>query len=304
MKMGFVTALLGEYNFEQVIDTAGRLGYECVEIACWPGGAAERRYAGVSHIDVDSLDDAKIAYIKNYCKERGVEISSLAFYPNNLDGDLEKREFNISHLKKVIKASARLGVNMVTTFIGRDQYKSVEDNMEIFKQVWPPIIKFAEENGVRVGIENCPMLFDHNQWPGGWNLASTPKIWREMFKVIDSDYFGLNYDPSHLVIQMMDPIAPIWEFRKKIIHVHFKDTKIYREKLNDIGSFAAPNDYMAPKLPGLGDINWGDFVAALNDIGFDGYACIEVEDRAFEVNTGAKLKSLELSKRYLEQFVI
>jgi sugar phosphate isomerase/epimerase len=220
-----------------------------------------------------------------------------------MDADLTKREFNINHLKKVITASNKLGVNMVTTFVGRDQTKSVEENLELFKSIWPEIIHFAEEKKVRIAIENCPMLFDHNQWPGGQNLATTPKIWRELFKIIPSDYFGINYDPSHFVWQMMDYIKPLYEFKDKIFHVHFKDIKLNLDKLNQVGTMAYPLEYMAPKIPGLGDVNWGKYVSALTDIGYNGPACIEVEDRAFEGSREQILKSLQISRKYISQFM-
>ena len=199
MKLGFVSAILDQSSFEEVIDTAAELGYDCVELACWPRGKAERRYAGVSHLDIEDLDDSKISYIKDYCAKRKVEISSLAYYPNAMDSDADRRASAIGHLKKLIAAAGRLGIGMVTTFTGRDQTKSVEENMELFKEIWPPVIKLAEDYKVKVAIENCPMLFGYDQWPGGQNLATTPKIWRQLFQIIDSGYFGLNYDPSHFV---------------------------------------------------------------------------------------------------------
>ena len=304
MKLGFVSAILDGWNFEETIDVASQLGFGCVEVACWPRGKAERRYAGVSHIDVDDLSDEKAASILDYCAKKSVEISALAFYPNTMDGDLVKRAASIEHLMKVIAASAKLGVNRVTTFVGRDQNKTMEENMDLFKTIWPPILRFAEQKGVKVAIENCPMLFGREQWPGGQNLATTPRIWREMFEIIPSDYFGLNYDPSHFVWQMMDYTRPLYEFKDRIFHVHFKDIKLYPDKLNDVGSMAYPLEYMSPKLPGLGDVDWGSFVSALNDIGYDGFACIEVEDRAFEGSREKILDSLRLSKKYMEQFVV
>jgi len=304
MKLGFVSAILDGWTFEEMIDTASEMGYACVEVACWPCGKAERRYAGVSHINVDELTDEKAAYIKDYCSRKNVEISSLAFYPNTMDGNLEKRAAAVEHLKKVICASAKLGVNMVTTFIGRDQTKSVEENLEILKEVWPPIIALAEEKGVKIGIENCPMLFGNDQWPGGQNLMTTPVIWRKVFELLPSDNLGINYDPSHFVWQMIDYIKPLYEFKDKIFHVHYKDIKLYPDKLRECGVMAYPLDYMSPKLPGLGDVDWGKYVSALTDIGYDGYTCVEVEDRAFEGSREKVLDSLRLSKRYMEQFVI
>ncbi len=304
MKLGLVSAILEQYDFEKMIDTISDIGFACVEVACWPCGKAERRYAGVSHINVDEVDDEKAAYILDYCSKKGVEISSLAFYPNTMDGDLEKRAANVEHLKKVICASAKLGVNMVTTFIGRDQTKSVEENLELVKEVWPPIIALAEEKGVKIAIENCPMLFGRDQWPGGQNLMTTPAIWERVFEILPSDNLGINYDPSHFVWQMIDYIKPLYTFKDKIFHVHYKDIKVYRDKLNEVGIMAYPLEFMSPKLPGLGDVDWGKYVSALTDIGYNGYTCIEVEDKAFESCEEDVLKSLRLSKHYMENFVI
>lgn len=304
MKLGVVSAIYDGFTFEEMIDDISKNGCSCVEVACWPQGKAERRYAGVSHIDVENTSADYIKYVKDYCSKKGVEISSLAFYPNTMDGDLIKRQVNIDHLLKVINMSALLGVNMVTTFIGRDQNKSVEENLEIFKEVWPPIIKFAEEKGVKVAIENCPMLFGRDQWPGGQNLFTTPALWRKMFEIIPSDYFGINYDPSHFIWQQIDYIKPLYEFKDKIFHIHCKDIKVYEDKLNDVGIMAYPLEYMSPKLPGLGDVNWGKYISALTDIGYDSFVCIEVEDKAFESSREKILDSVTLSCRYLRQFVI
>lgn len=306
MKLGFVSAILDQSNYEEMMDIAGEMGFACVEVACWPQGKAERRYAGVSHIDVDRVlsDDAYAEHILTYAKEKGVEISSLAFYPNTMDGDLEKRAGAVEHLETVIAASAKLGVNMVTTFIGRDQSKTVEENLELVKEIWPPILCLAEEKGVRIAIENCPMLFGPDQWPGGQNLMTTPANWKKIFDILPSDNLGINYDPSHFVWQMIDYIKPIYEFKDKIFHVHYKDIKIYPDRLNQVGIMAYPLEFMSPKIPGYGDVDWGKYVSALTDIGYDGCTCIEVEDKFFEGTKEKVLDSLRLSKRYMEQFVI
>lgn len=304
MKLGFVSAILDNDTFEKMIDFASVHGFECVEVACWPKGKAERRYAGVSHIDVSDLDDDKVAYIKNYCKDKNVEISSLAYYPNTMDPDLEKRAVYIEHLHKLIDASAKLGVNMVTTFIGRDPKKTVSQNLELVKEIWPSIVKHAEEQKVRIAIENCPMLFTEDEWPGGQNIMTSPANWRKVFEILDSEYVGINYDPSHFVWQQIDYIRPIYEFRDKIFHVHYKDIKVYKDKLDDVGIMGTPLEYMSPKLPGLGDVDWGKYVSALTDIKYAGNTCIEIEDKAFEGNEEGVQKSLLLSQRYLKQFVI
>lgn len=305
MKLGFVSAILDQSNYEEMMDTAAELGFQCVEVACWPQGKAERRYAGVSHIDAERVleDDLYAKHIIDYSREKGVEISSLAYYPNTMDANPAKRAAAIEHLKNLIKASAKLGVGMVTTFIGRDQNKTVEENLELVKEIWPPIIKVAEENDVRIGIENCPMLFGPDQWPGGQNLMTTPAIWKKVFEILPSENLGINYDPSHFVWQMIDYIKPIYEFKDKIFHVHYKDIKVFEDRLNQVGIMAYPLEFMSPKLPGLGDVDWGKYVSALTDIGYDGYTCIEVEDKAFEGSKEKVLDSLKLSKRYMEQFV-
>ena len=304
MKLGIVSAIYEGFTFEEAVENAVSNGCKCMEVACWPQGKAERRYAGVSHIDVGNTSSDYIAYIKDFCAEKGIEISSLAFYPNTMDGNIEKRNGAIEHLKKVINMSALLGVNTVTTFIGRDQTKTVEENLELFKEIWPPIIKFAEQKGVKVAIENCPMLFGAEQWPGGQNLFTTPALWRKMFELLPSDNFGINYDPSHFIWQQIDYIKPLYEFKDKIFHVHFKDIKLYPDRLNDVGIMGYPLDYMSPKLPGLGDVDWGKFVSALTDIGYNGYSCIEVEDKAFESSKERIADSVALSCHYMRQFVI
>ncbi|HIW43310.1 MAG TPA: sugar phosphate isomerase/epimerase [Candidatus Mediterraneibacter vanvlietii] len=306
MMLGLVSAIADTMNYEEMIDFVAESGLECVEVACWPAGKTERRYAGVTHINVDAVleDDAYAEHILSYAAERNVKISSLAYYPNTMDSDLQKREAAIKHLRKLICASAKLGVNMVTTFIGRDQTKNVEENLELVREIWPPIVTLAEEQSVKIAIENCPMLFDSDQWPGGQNLMTTPDIWHKVFDILPSDYLGLNYDPSHFVWQMIDYIKPIYEFKDKIFHVHYKDIKVYPDRLQQVGIMGYPLDFMSPKLPGLGDVNWGKYVSALTDIGYAGYSCIEIEDKSFEGSIEDVKKSIQLSAKYLKNFVI
>lgn len=306
IKFGLLTAILDGWSFEEAVDTAAEMGFKCLEVACWPAGnGAERRYAGVCHIDAERVlaDDEYAKYVKDYVAGKGMEISSLAFYPNTMDADLEKRAAAIEHLKALIRASSKLGVGMVTTFIGRDQHKTVEENIELFKEIWPGLIKLAEDCNVKVAIENCPMLFGADQWPGGQNLMCTPVIYRRLFELIPSANFGLNFDPSHYVWQRLDYLKTVYEFKDRIYHVHFKDIKLYPEKLADCGVLAYPLEYMSPKIPGLGDVDWAAFVSALNDIRYNGCAVIEVEDKAFEGSREDILKSIRLSKRYLDNFI-
>lgn len=303
MKFGLLTAICDGMTFEEVVDFAAENNLECLEVACWPQGGAQRRYAGVSHIDVAALDAAKAKEINDYCAKKNVAISALAYYPNPLDADVEKRQAAIAHLYKLMDAAALLGVNMITTFIGRDPKKNVEENLELVKEIWTPIVRYAEEKGVKIAIENCPMLFTNDEWPGGQNIMTSPANWRKVFAVLDSPNLGINLDPSHFVWQQIDYIKPIYEFKDKIFHVHYKDIKIYPDKLADVGIMATPLQYMSPKLPGLGDVDWGKYISALTDIGYEGYSVIEVEDKAYEKDLDDAKRAIKQSARYLRNFV-
>ncbi|MQY76078.1 MAG: TIM barrel protein [Spirochaeta sp.] len=304
MKLGFVSAIFAEFDFAEVINFAAKEQFSCVELMCWPKGKAERRYAGVTHIDVGELTAEKTAEIQKTLEEKSIFISGLGYYPNPLEADEEQSGFFVEHLKQVITAAQQLGVPVVNTFVGRDHTRNIEDNWKKFKAVWPPIVKHAENSGVKIGIENCPMYFTGDEWPGGKNFAYSPAIWRRMFAEIPSKYFGLNYDPSHLVWQQMDHIKPIYEFKDRIYHVHIKDAKIDYDRLNDVGIMATPLEYHLPKLPGLGDVNWGKFFSALTDIGYRGPVCIEVEDRAYEDSLHSRKTALIQSRDYIKQFVV
>lgn len=303
MKLGLVSAILPSWTFEEVIDYAASVGFECVEVCCWPKGKAARRYAGITHIDIDELDDAKMKYYLDYADQRGVQISSLGYYPNPMDANQEAATVAQEHLKKLIQVSAKMGIHMVTTFIGKDKNKTVDENLDLFQQIWKPIVELAERENVKIGIENCPMLYTKDEWPGGVNLASTPDIWRKMFERIPSPNLGLNYDCSHPYLLGMDVCKPLHEFRDRIFHVHFKDIKIHQDKLNEYGYFSYPSLWHSPKLPGLGGVDFAAFVSALNDIGFKGYACIEVEDRAFESSIEDVKNGIASSYRYMSQFM-
>jgi len=303
MKLGLLSAILPDYTFEEVFDYASSVGFKCVEVCCWPKGEAARRYAGVTHIDITNITREKMDYYLGYAKKCGVEISSLAYYPNPLDSNLEARKVVVDHITALIDVSSQMGINLITTFIGKDKAKTVEENLELFKEVWTPVVRHAELKNVRIGIENCPMYFTKDEFPGGNNLASTPYIWREMFKLIPSKNLGLNLDPSHFCLLMADYIKPIYEFKDRIFHIHLKDMKICQDKLNDYGVFSYPSLWHAPKLPGLGNVDFGAFCGALNEIGFDGCACVEIEDRAFEGDIDKVKSGIEQSYRYMKLFM-
>lgn len=303
LDLGFVSAVLAEKSFEEVIEFASANRFKCVEIMCWPVGKAERRYAGVTHVNVDETDNTKAVEIKSVLAKNNVYISGLGYYPNPLDADESQAEVYIEHIKKVIRTAAKLEVPVVNTFVGRDPAKNIGENLEKFALVWPGIIKVAEENNIKIGIENCPMLFTRDEWPGGKNLATTPAIWEKMFEIIPSPNFGLNYDPSHLVWQQMDEVKPIYDFAEKLFHIHLKDVKVHREKLNEVGIMAYPLDYHSPKIPGLGDVNWRGFFSALTSVKYRGPVCIEVEDKAFEGSEEDINAAILTSRNYVKQFL-
>jgi len=303
MKLGFVSAILPDLTLQQVADFASNNGYDCVEVMCWPKGKAERRYAGVTHIDVvgftkDHADDVRAQMAK-----AGVAISGLGYYPNPLAPDRAEAAVYVEHIRHVIQAAKLLGVGVVNSFVGRDWTKSVDDNWPRFLETWRPIIKFAEDHGVKIGIENCPMAFTKDEWPGGKNLATSPAIWRRMYQDIPSPNFGLNFDPSHFIWQRMNYLKPLRDFRDRIFHAHAKDVRLDQDRLNQVGIMAHPSDFHTPKLPGLGDVNWGRFFSVLTDTGYDGAVCVEVEDRAYEGSLDKRKASLIQSARYLRQYI-
>ena len=304
MQLGFVSAILPDLSLEEVLQFGSSAGYKCVEVMCWPVGKAERRYAGVTHIDVANLDAAGAARIHELVKKTGVTISGLGYYPNPLAPDRAEADVYIAHIRKVIEAARLLGLGVVNTFVGRDWTRSVDDNWPRFLEVWKPLVEFAEAQGINIGIENCPMAFTRDEWPGGKNLATTPAIWRRMFEAIPSPRFGLNFDPSHFVWQQMDYLKAMREFARRFHHVHLKDARLDRFRLDEVGIMAYPLEFHTPKLPGLGDVEWGKFFSALNDAGYRGPVCVEVEDRAYEGSLELRKAALVQSAAYLRQFVV
>lgn len=303
MKLGFVSAILPDLELADVAKFAAAAEFSCLELMCWPKGKAERRYAGVTHVDVTDFTAARASAVNQILADHQVEISGLGYYPNPLAPDTEEAQVAINHLKHVIQAAGLLGLNTVNTFVGRDWTQSVDKNFVRFEKVWPGIVAFAGDHGVRIGIENCPMFFSMDEWPGGKNLAVSPAIWRRMFEIIPAENFGLNFDPSHMIWQQMDYLNPLREFAERIFHVHAKDVRMDRNHLNQVGILATPLAYHSPKLPGLGDVNWGQFFSVLSDTGYQGPVCVEVEDRAYEGSLERRQAALVQSRRYLENFM-
>ena len=303
MQLGFVSAILPDLSFDEVCRIGAAEDYDCIEVMCWPPGKAERRYAGVTHIDTATLDNAGIDSINASLDRHQIQISGLGYYPNPLSPEGEEARVAQDHIRSVIRAARALGLSTVNTFVGRDWTRSVEENWPRFLEVWRQLVAYAEDRGVRIGIENCPMIFTRDEWPGGKNLACSPAIWRRMFEDIPSPSFGLNYDPSHPTWMQMDAIAPLRDFRDRIFHVHAKDVRVDHKLLDDVGILAYPLQFHTPKLPGLGDVNWGQFFSVLTSTGYDGPVCVEVEDRAYEGSLEDRKLSLRQSARFLRQYI-
>ena len=304
LDLGFVSAILPNKNLDEVLAFAQKEQFACVEVMCWPSENADtRRYAGVSHISVDALSHDELLRLKDKLANQPVKISALGYYPNPMDPDEKQASFYRNHIKKIIKAASVLGIGNVNTFVGRDFTKNIDYNISKFKEVWPEIIDLADSLNIKIGIENCPMFFSDDEWPGGKNLATTPKIWDQLFSIIPSSNFGLNYDPSHMVWQMMDYLYPIYAYKEKLHHIHLKDVKVYHDKLNQVGILANPLEYHSPKIPGLGDIHWGSFISALNDVRYRGPIVIEVEDKAYEGSDDDIVKAIRSARNHLNQFL-
>lgn len=304
MKLGLMTAAFPDKTLAEVAEWASKNGFEMLELACWPRGKAERRYAGVTTLDVTDLDQTKADVTRKLIDEHDLEISSLGYYPNPLHPDPGHRETVIAHLKKVIDAAALvMDEPIVGTFVGRDKDTTVEENLEMFAKIWPDIVQYAGDQGVKIAIENCPMIFSNDEWPGGNNLASTPRIWRQMFEIIPDENFGLNLDPSHLVWLMIDYNRVVHEFQDRIFHVHAKDLEIDQEGLYENGTISLGMGWQIPRLPGLGEVDWGRFLSTLYRYGYDHVVSIEHEDRKFEGSDELVKRGFLISRDILKPYL-
>jgi sugar phosphate isomerase/epimerase len=305
MKLGLLTAAFPNEPLEDIARWAAANGMGMLEVACWPPtDGSRRRYGGVCHIDVTRLEGAQAEEITGRLAEAGVTISALGYYPNPLDPDPEQRELALSHLRAVIKGASLLGAPLVNTFIGNNQFATPKENFKQFELLWPEIARFASAHGVKLAIENCPMIFSEDEWPGGRNLAFSPKVWRAMFETVPDGTLGLNLDPSHLVWQMIDLERVVDEFGSRIYHVHAKDMEVDPDGLYDNGVMSLGIGWQRPRLPGLGQVDFPRFVSALYRNGYDSVLCIEHEDRSFEGSVDAVKRGFLLARNYLAPLVV
>jgi len=304
MKLGILTAAFPSLGLDEVSTWASQSGFSAIEIAVWPaGGKVARRYAGTAHIDVRGLTPSDASRIADDLANKGLTISSLAYYPNPLDPDPEVSTAAFDHLRHVILAAELLKVPVVGTFAGRDKTRSLDENFDRFAQVWPDLVHFAGDHGVKIAIENCPMIFSGDEWPGGNNLAYSPANWRRMFEIVPDANFGLNFDPSHLVWQFIDIPRAIREFGPRIFHTHAKDLEVRRDGLYDQGVMSAGVGWQVPRLCGLGEVDWSAFFGALYATGYDSVVSIEHEDRNFEGSVEKVRRGFEIARDNLKPFV-
>ena len=289
MKLGFLTAPFPDTPLMEVADWAASADFEVLEIACWPKSTGPtRRYAGTSHIDVKDLSDDRAKEIVGEIASKGLSISGLGYYPNPLHPDPEHRKEVTDHLKAVMVAARKMGIPLVNTFMGGDASKNIDDNWDEAVRVWPDIVKFADDQGVKITLENCPMLFSYDEWPGGNNIATTPRQWRRILEQW-GDTIGLNFDPSHLILQMIDIQRFLKEFGKNVLHYQAKDLMIDRDGLYERGILSMGIGWQIPRIPGLGEVDWGIVHGELYRQGYEGDCIIEHEDRRFE-GTDEKIK--------------
>jgi sugar phosphate isomerase/epimerase len=302
MKLGLLTAPFPDTDLMDVADWAAAEGFQALEIAAWPrDGGAARRYAGTAHLDIAGMTQAKAEATAGALAAKGIAIAALGYYPNPLHPDAAHRDRVIGHLRQVITAARLMKIGVVNTFMGGDRSLTPDDNWTRALQIFPDIVAHARDNGVTLAFENCPMIFSRDEWPGGHNIAYAPKIWRRIFETWPE--VGMNYDPSHLVWQMIDPLRFIREFGARMVHVHAKDLMIDHEGLYENGILSAGIGWQVPRMPGLGDLDWAKIFSALYRAGYDGPIIIEHEDRRFEGADDKVKRGFLLARDVLRPFV-
>jgi sugar phosphate isomerase/epimerase len=304
VKLGFLTACLPELELTKIADWASAHGFQALEVAVWPDVAS--RPFEASHIDVTTLEPGTAESIRGYLAGKGLEISALAYYENNLHPDAEVRSEIHAHLRSCVDAAKLLGCAYVGTFVGRDWNLPVKENVRLAEQILPPLVDYAAERDVRLMVENCPMEGWHpDGYPG--NLAYSPELWEWMFSL----GFYLNYDPSHLTWLGVDPIAALRSCPERIVHAQAKDVEIDQAGLNEVSVFGKALNRDNPwdnrgyryRVPGLGTVDWRAIVDTLYQVGFEGVLSVEHEDPVWSGDTSRVLSGLAISYNALRPLI-
>jgi len=308
MKLGYITACLPNINLDELVKWSSETGFSTLELAAWP--IESNRDYQARQIDAANFNKDDADRVKGIFEEYGMEISAMAYYDNNLHPDLDKRNNYISHLKKVIDTASLLDVELVGTFIGSRPDKSPTENIKEDGEVFRKIVEYAEDKGVKIMIENCPM----ENWvqfglPG--NYAYSPELWDALFNEVQSDSFGLNFDPSHLYWLGIDHIEAVKDFASKIFHAHAKDTELLDDGIYKYGIFGKQVDpipwksgWWRSRMPGSGEIEWQQFISSLQENGYDKVLSIEHEDPIWEGSEEKIKNGLKLGHKHLSQFVV
>ncbi|KGO32224.1 sugar phosphate isomerase/epimerase family protein [Oenococcus alcoholitolerans] len=308
MNFGFLTGCLQDMTLPEKMKYAHEIGFTSLDVSCWPKDNT-RDYSG-SDIDVENLNSDQVNEIKENQKKYDITFSSLAYYDNMLEPDLKIRKKYHDHLLAVIKAAGLLGVPLVGCFIGKDQNESLDKNFDEYEDIFSKYVSFAEDNGVKLMIENCPMIgWQSEGYPGTFSYS--PELWDEMFRRIPSSSFGLNFDPSHLDWLGIDYIQALRDYKDRIFHIDAKDMIVDKSKFYRYSIFGKKLDrlhgedsgFWTPVIPGLGDINWDQFYKVMKEIDFKGDFSIEHEDRRFAGNDTLVKKGLEFSFNYLNPII-
>jgi sugar phosphate isomerase/epimerase len=275
-----LTAPFSKEPLEHVAAFAGEYGFGGMEILAGPGS---------NHIDLTNFTQADAERVKSLMERRALLISSLAAYVNNTDSDPEKRAAANDTVRKAVDAAALLGVDVVCTLAGhpvagKTKMQTIEQDCA---EVFPPLADYAERKGVKLALEN-------------WYATNIQHLghWDRLFQVVPNPNFGLNFDPSHLLWQDIDYIHAVEVFAPRIFHSHAKDTAINETKKRWIGN-QHDGDWWRYVIPGLGKVDWGEYLSALRANGFNGVLSIEHEDGAVGREEG-----FLIAKKYLEQFFI
>jgi len=279
-------AFLGDYSVE-ALDFAAAAGFDGMALSAWPGNATFKL----------GWEEGRAEEIREAFSTRGLAIVALGFYGNHLDLDPKAAAAASAHFRKVMELARRLDVGVVGTFAGNDPDKSLADNMPAFKKVFSEYVRIADGLDLKIAVENCPMM--HGQPFRGSNLAYTPAAWELMFDAVPDSRLGLELDPSHLSWLMIDYVRAVRDFGPRIHHVHAKDTELFRDELGRVGVYGS--GWWRYRVPGLGEVDWRMFIAALGDVGYDYALSVEHEDPVF--HGPRHWEGLKLGLAHLSRFV-